>query len=403
MGNKTLYLLLASVLVAYYIYIPIPENVEGRWKLMFISAVFRTVGHLGAIADKLGLAHYMDILMMITRIEIIPPVSDEKVTVTDTKFDGIPVRLYLPKGQPDSLKRAVIYIHGGGWCVGASAMEPYDRLSRWTSERLDAVIMSVDYRLAPKYLFPVQFEDVYKVAKYILQNTVLEQYNVDPSRVCISGDSAGGNLAAAVAQQLLDDPDVKVKLKIQVLIYPALQTIDWNLPSYQDNENMPVLPKSLMVKFFSEYITPDISLKKAMETNQLVPPELSHLFKFVNWSILLPERFQKGHVYTRPKHGSSELGQKYPGFLDPRAAPLLADDIKLRGLPLTYMITCQYDVLRDDGIMYVSRLREAGVPVTHYHVEDAVHGAIMFITSPLILPMGQKVANNYIEWLNKNL
>ncbi|XP_061493053.1 arylacetamide deacetylase [Rhineura floridana] len=403
MGNKSLCLLIATVLVAYYIYSPIPENVEDHWKLMFISAAFRTVGHVAAVAEKLGLAHYMDIMMVITSMEYAAPASDEKVTVRDTEFNGVPVRLYIPKDQPDSLKRAVIFIHGGGWCVGGSAMKPYDLLSRWTSERLNAVVVSVEYRLAPKYHFPVQFEDVYTVVKYFLQSSVLEQYNVEPSRVCISGDSAGGNLAAAVAQQLLDDPGVKVKLKIQVLLYPVLQTIDLDLPSYQDNENMPILPKSLMLRFFSEYFTTDISLNKAMETNQHVPAELSHLFKFVNWSHWLPERFKKGHIYTSPAHGSSKLGQKYPGFLDPRAAPLLVDDIKLRGLPLTYVVTCQYDVLRDDGLMYVSRLREAGVPVIHEHAEDAVHGATLFIASPFVLTMGKRIANNYIEWLNKNL
>lgn len=201
----------------------------------------------------------------------------------------------------------------------------------------------------------------------------------------------------------MDDPDVKVKLKIQVLIYPALQTIDLNLPSYQDNANMPILPKTLMLRFWSEYFTTDKSLNEAMETNQHVPAELSYLFKFVNWSHWLPEKFKKGHTYTNPTVGSSILGQKYPGFLDPRAAPLLVDDSKLRGLPLTYVITCQHDVLRDDGIMYVSRLREVGVPVVHAHADDAVHGAMMFITSPMSLTMGPKMVNNYIEWLDKNL
>ncbi|XP_066477994.1 arylacetamide deacetylase [Tiliqua scincoides] len=403
MANKALCLLLASVLLAYYVYSPLPENVEERWKLMLINVGFRTLQHVAALAETLGLAHYMDVIAVITVMEYAAPASDENVTVTDTEFDGVPVRLYVPKEHPDTPKRAVVYIHGGGWCVGSAAMKPYDHVSRWTSERLNAVVVSIEYRLAPKHHFPAQFEDVYTVTKYFLQTKTLEQYNVDSSRVCIAGDSAGGNLAAAVAQQLLDDPDVKVKLKIQILIYPALQTIDLNLPSYQDNANMPVLPKTLMLRFWSEYFTTDTSLNEAMETNQHVPAELSYLFKFVNWSHWLPETFKKGHTYTSPTVGSSTVGQKYPGFLDPRAAPLLVDDNKLRGLPLTYVVTCQHDVLRDDGIMYVSRLREVGVPVIHAHVDDAVHGAMMFSTSPMILTVGQRMVNDYIEWLNKNL
>lgn len=403
MGIKFWGLLIASVLVAYYIYSPIPENVEDRWKLMFLNALFRSVGNVATVAEKLGLAHYMEVLMMITFMDTKPPESDEKVIVTDTTFDDVPVRLYIPRGQSDSLRRAVIYLHGGGWCVGGKGMGSYDFLSRWTSEKLNAVVVSADYRLAPKYHFPAQFEDVYAVAKYFLQSSVLKQYNVDPSRVCVAGDSAGGNLAAAMAQQLLHDPEVKVNLKIQVLFYPALQTIDLDLPSYRDNENMPILPKSLMVHFWSQYFTTDTALKKAMENNQHVPAASNDLFKFVNWSNWLPEKFKKGHTYTFPSHGSSKVGQKYPGFLDPRAAPLLVDETKLQGLPLTYVVTCQYDVLRDDGIMYVSRLREAGIPVVHEHVEDAVHGVLTFTKSPFSLSVGVRVANNYIEWLNENL
>lgn len=83
--------------------------------------------------------------------------------------------------------------------------------------------------------------------------------------------------------------------------------------------------------------------------NQHVPVESSHLLKFVNWSSLLPEKFKKGYFYNSPIHGTYELAKKYPGFLDVRAAPLLSDDNKLHSLLSTYVITCQHDVLRDDG------------------------------------------------------
>ncbi|XP_070609551.1 arylacetamide deacetylase-like [Erythrolamprus reginae] len=403
MGGKFFYLLVASTLIAYYIYKPVPENVEESWKLMLLDAAFRSLGHVGTIVEKLGLGHYMDVINLYIYAEYTPPRSDGKVIVTDTEFSHVPVRLYIPTKQSDILKRAVIFVHGGGWCVGSSTMKTYDLLSRWTSERVNAVVVSVDYRLAPKYRFPVAFEDVYSVAKYFLQSSILEKYNVDPSRIAIAGDSAGGNLAAAVTQQLLDDHDVKAKFKIQVLFYPALQAIDLELPSYQDNKNMPILTKTLMIKFISEYITSDDSFPKALETNQHVPAEFNHFFKFVNWSKWLPERFKKGHVYTDPSHRNSKTGHKHPGLLDPRLAPLLVEDIKLRGLPLTYVLTCQYDVLRDDGLMYVSRLREAGVQVAHEHVNNGVHGVLSFITGPLAVNMGHRIANNYIEWLNKNL
>lgn len=158
-----------------------------------------------------------------------------------------------------------------------------------------------------------------------------------------------------------------------------------------------------MVRFWSEYFTSDSSLREAMTSNSHVPAESGHLFQFVNWSNLLPEEMKKDYVYTSPVFGSSELAKKYPGFLDPRAAPLLAEDARLRGLPPTYVLTCEYDVLRDDGVMYVSRLRAAGVRVTHDHAKDAFHGALMFVSSPTNLPVGNRLRNRYIAWLNENL
>ncbi|NXT74307.1 AAAD deacetylase, partial [Zapornia atra] len=402
MGAKLLYFFLTSALLAYYIYTPLPEEIDEPWKVMLLSAGFRTLGHVAEVLDQLGLKSYMETLMLVPFAEYIPPTSDENVTVTDTEFSDVPVRLYLPRKAAAGLRRAVIYFHGGGWSVGQAGMKAYDHLTRMTSHRLNAVVVSVDYRLAPKYHFPVQFEDVYSVTKFFLQSSILSQYGVDPDRVCVAGDSAGGNLAAAVAQQLLEDAEVKNKLKVQALIYPALQTLDLNLPAYQDNENKPILPRSLMVKFWSAYFTSDPSLTEAMAANRHVPPESSHLFQFVNWSSLLPDEMKKDHVYTAPTYGSPELAQKYPGFLDPRAAPLLASDARLRRLPLTYVLTCEHDVLRDDGVMYARRLRDVGVPVVHDHAKDAFHGAMMFVLSPDLV-VGHRLLNRYMEWLDENL
>ncbi|NXH20493.1 AAAD deacetylase, partial [Bucco capensis] len=354
-------------------------------------------------AEQLGLAHYMDIMMLITAAEYVAPTSDENVTVTDTEFSNVPVRLFVPRRDSGGLRRAVVFFHGGGWCLGDAGMKSYDHLARWTSNKLNAVVVSVNYRLAPKHHFPAQFEDVYSVTKFFLQSKVLSQYGVDPNRVCVAGDSAGGNLAAAVAQQLLEDPEVKTKLKAQALLYPALQTLDLNSPSYQENQNHPILPRSLMVRFWSEYFTSDVSLQEAMASNRHVPLEASHLLQLVNWSSVLPEEMKKGHIYTSPTFGSPELAQQYPGFLDARAAPLLATDAQLLRLPLTYLLTCQHDVLRDDGLMYASRLRAAGVPLTHHHAHDAFHGALLFTSSPTSLAVGHRLLNRYTQWLEENL
>uniref|UniRef100_A0A8C5PC57 Arylacetamide deacetylase n=1 Tax=Leptobrachium leishanense TaxID=445787 RepID=A0A8C5PC57_9ANUR len=402
MASKLLCFGLLSVLLAYYIYKPLPDDIEEKWKVLVLDAAFRTLGHAGSFAELLGLKHYMDVLMLLTYAEYAEPTSDENVTVSDTTFNNIPVRLYIPKKSSDRLKRAVLYIHGGGWCLGSGTMMPYDLLSRKTAQTLNAVVVSIDYRLAPKFHFPTQFDDVYSVVKYFLNENILKKYSVDPRHIAVAGDSAGGNLAAAVAQKQLNDPEIKAKLKIQALIYPALQDIDLNTPSYQENGNMPILSLSLMVRFWSEYITTDKTLYEAMFSNTHIPREKADVFKYVNWSTLLPENLSKNYVYS-PQYGNSEFIKKYPAILDSIASPLLAEDQMLNGLPLTYVLTCMYDVLRDDGFMYVARLRQAGVQVVHDHYDKAFHGMLLMTVKPLDLDLAEHMTEKYLNWLNDHL
>ncbi|XP_041071137.1 arylacetamide deacetylase [Carcharodon carcharias] len=403
MGTKLIVLAIVSTLLAYYVYIPLPEAVDERLKLMLVDACFRSLEHLAELTELVGFKHYMEMMMVLTVAESVAPSSDENVNVTDTTFNKVPVRVYEPSGHRPGLKRAVIFMHGGGWCLGSSKMQPYDLLSRRSATELNAVIVSVEYRLAPEHHFPDQFNDVYTVVKYFLQRDVLVQYLVDPGRVAVSGDSAGGNLAAAVAQQIQEDPEVHAEIKIQALIYPALQTIDFNTPSYQQNENMPILPKTLMVRFWSEYFSCDKLLLKNMMANSHATLESRGLSNFANWSIHLPEEFRKDYRYALPDRENVDSSVRIPGVFDPRAAPLLVEDEKLKALPQAYIATCEYDVLRDDGTMYAMRLKKAGVQVTHVHYEDSFHGAFMFITWPTDFAIGQKMVSHYIDWLRKNL
>ncbi|KAG8445281.1 hypothetical protein GDO86_010169 [Hymenochirus boettgeri] len=403
MARKSLCFLLLSGLLGYYLYIPLPDNMEEKMTVMLLAGTFRTLGHMAYIAELFGMKHYMEVLMLLTVMEKTEPTSDENISVIDTSFSNVPVRLYIPKRASDAQKRAVIYIHGGGWCVGSATMKPYDLLSRNTAQQLDAVIVSIDYRLAPKFRFPAQNDDVYAVAKFFLNKDVLDKYSVDPNRVAIAGDSAGGHLSAAIAQQLLNDPEVKVKLKIQALIYPALQAIDLNTPSYKDNADMPILSKHLMIHFWNEYITPDRTLGEAMWYNQHIPSEAADIYKFVNWSTLLPNNLKNQHVYSNPDSASSDFIKKYPAILDTRVCPLLSKDNELKGLPKTYLITSMYDVLRDDGFMYAERLRKAGVEVEHAHYDNTIHGVLLFNVWPLDLKIAHHIQNNYMRWLNDNL
>ncbi|KAJ1088235.1 hypothetical protein NDU88_001394 [Pleurodeles waltl] len=357
--------------------------------------------NLVELSEMTGIAHYVDIMAIFMPAGNAQPKSDENVTVTEETFNKVPVWLYVPKKSSKTRRRALIYIHGGGWCMGSP--DSYDYLTRLIADRLNAIVVSVDYRLAPAHRFPAAFEDSYAAAKFFLQKEVVDQYNVDPGRICVSGDSAGGNLAAAVTQQLQEDLDVKFKPKMQALIYPALQTVDLDTPSYRDNSDMPFLRRKATARYWSNYFVTDKSLREAMESNTHITLESINLLKFANWSNLLPDDLKKYHVYSSPKKGTSEFLKKYPGITDPRAAPLLVDDERLAKLPLTYVLTCMYDVVRDDGFMYAARLKQAGVQVVHEHYDNAFHGMLSLVTWPIDLSLGQRMMGYYINWLNKNL
>lgn len=195
-------------------------------------------------------------------------------------------------------------------------------------------------------------------------------------------------------------------MKAQALIYPVLQALDLNTPSYQQNRDMPILPRTLMVRFWSEYFTSSKAFFRAMMANAHNDPDSSRLLKFVNWSAFLPEMYHRKYNYSAPAIGGGEdAGMDAPSrsLADPRASPLLVPDAELHSLPKAYVMTCEYDVLRDDGIMYVTRLRAAGVEVRHEHYEGGFHGAMMFSVWPTDFLIARRMIDNYTRWLKENL
>ncbi|XP_041515477.1 arylacetamide deacetylase-like 2 [Microtus oregoni] len=401
MGNKMLLFGLSCILLAYYTYIPIPENFEEPWKVRLIDILAKIATLTATFFENMGLMKFEDFFFVLMRTQNIEAISDENLTVIDTDFSNIPVRLYLPKRKSERQRPAVIYIHGGAFVTGSCKMRPYDFMNRMTASRLDAVVVAPDFRLAPQYLFPAAIEDCIVAIKFFLQDKVLEKYGVDPAHICISGDSSGGGLAGSVTQLLQNDPEYRNKIKAQAIIYPSLQGIDTWTPSYREYENGPFLSRKLAIKLSTRYVTEDEELPEAILRNEYMPEGSRDLFKFVNWSHFLPERYKKNHVYREPVLG--RLNATYPALLDSRLSPLLVNDSQLQNLPLTYIITCEHDILRDDGLIYVTRLRNVGVPVTHEHIEDTIHGAISFVTAPMYLHSGLRIIDKYVSWLQENL
>lgn len=228
-----------------------------------------------------------------------------------------------------------------------------------------------------------------------------------PRLQCSTVQTTSSNAPVCVCLQLQHDPEQQQQLKVQALLYPVLQALDLNTPSYQQNQNMPILPRTLMVRFWSEYFTSDKTFFRAMMTNTHNSPESAALLKFVNWSAFLPESYRGKYNYSAPVVALAAGGAGSDGpsrsIADPRASPLLVPDAVLRSLPKAYILTCEYDVLRDDGVMYATRLRRAGVEVTHEHYAGGFHGALMFTVWPTDFLIGRTMTENFIRWLQHNL
>ncbi|NXX88994.1 NCEH1 hydrolase, partial [Centropus bengalensis] len=356
----------------------------------------------------LRLSHHLIVLNFVIRtFDKLKFVSSEDINVTDDVFDGVEVRVFEPPGKGDErLRRSVVYIHGGGWALASARTSLYNNLCRIMAESLNAVVVSVEYRLVPEVRFPEQFHDALRATKHFLQPDVLAEYSVDPNRIAISGDSAGGNLAAAVCQQLSKDEHLTIKPKLQALIYPVLQAFDFNTPSYQQNMNMPVLPRYVMINYWIDYFNANYDLAHSLLINNHTALDVGQALSFrgrLNWTSLLPSSFKKNYKPVIQTTGKAEIIQEIPALLDVRAGPLLAENETLQLQPKTYILTCENDVLRDDGVMYAKRLQNAGVEVTLDHFDDCFHGCMIFTVWPTDFSAGIQTRNSYIKWLDESL
>ncbi|OXB64365.1 hypothetical protein ASZ78_009948 [Callipepla squamata] len=305
----------------------------------------------------------------------------------DTRFAGVPVRIYRPRVPSAALRPAVVFFH-----------DSHDNICRYIAREGSSVVVSVGYRLAPEHKYPAAYEDCLNATAHFMKNA--EHYGVDPARISVCGDSAGGNLAAAVSQTLAGRSDLP-RLRAQILIYPGLQALDLDLPSYQQNRGVPLLLRERAAFFALHYLRGEASHKQDVLKGSHVPPEMRQKYKkWVNPDNI-PERFKaRGYNPQKTHDITAEIFKKFERICEPSLCPLLAEDAVIQQLPESFILTCEYDVLRDDGLLYKKRLEDNGVRVTWCHLEDGFHAIIsLYDYGRLSFPSGKRGLDRVVQFI----
>lgn len=233
--------------------------------------------------------------------------------VADRSIPGpggpLPIRIYRPAAAAPL--PTLVYFHGGGWVLGS--IETHDGICRALANAGACQVVSVEYRLAPEHRFPAAVEDAYAASAWVAANAA--ELGAAPDRIAVGGDSAGGNLAAAVCLMARDRGGPR--LAFQLLLYPVT-SFAFDTPSYLENAEGYMLTRADMRWFWQHYL-PDEAAGRS-----------------------------------------------------PYASPLQAEN--LRGLPPALVVTAEFDPLRDEGEAYAARLQAAGVPATLRRYEGLIHG-----------------------------
>jgi acetyl esterase/lipase len=249
--------------------------------------------------------------------EMLPDMRIEERTVGYGELTEIPVRIYWPPVESHQNLPVVVFYHGGGWSIGD--LDTHDHVARAHAVGAEAIVVSVDYRLAPEHPFPAGVEDAWAALQWVGENAA--ELGGDPARIAVAGDSAGGNLSAVMALRARDAGGPS--LAFQLLWYPVAVG-DLSAPSFTENADAPILNQDVTTAFLTWYLP--------------------------------------GVDFTDPTSLPTDL------------APANADS--LAGLPSAYIGTAEHDPLRDDGAKYAELLAAAGVPVELRNAPTMVHGYV---------------------------
>lgn len=302
-------------------------SMEATAFLQGFSQVFASIGHLPIPKQRAVIKKLFQIPQ--DRLTHILKVEDKTIT---GRHGEIPLRIYTPKIGTNL--PVIVYLHRGGFVYGS--LDEAEMICRELSNTTGSIVISVEYRLAPEYTFPIPLEDCYDATLWASENA--SSLSGNPEKIIICGESAGGNLAAAVA--LMSRDEKQLTLAGQLLIYPVLTT-HLNPVNYE--------------------MSPDKSLLS-----------LENMEFFLNSYLNNPQDKE-----------------------NPYAAPLKCSN--LGGLPLAFIITAEHDALKHEGEAYAEALSEAGVCTEHACYLDVIHG---FLDLPIAKATRNQALQDIKVWVN---
>jgi acetyl esterase len=241
----------------------------------------------------------------------------DDLTVPAADGHEIPIRVLVP---PQGARGVIVYFHGGGWVIGT--IDEFDTMARKLAERTSCAVVLVEYRLAPEHRYPTAVDDSYAALTWVGEH-LADVAGRNDVPLIVAGDSAGGNLAAVMAQRARDRSGPAIAL--QVLIYPVVDA-DFDRPSYTDADNQLLLTREAMVWFWDHYV---------------------------------PDAARRAEPDASPRRAAS-----------------------LAGLPPAVGLTAEHDVLRDEGEDYAEQLRAAGVEVDARRHAGQTHGFFTILLLP---------------------